>query len=176
MNLQSLSNLSEIISGIAVVITLIYLALQIRQSTRAAQTENYARAEERLSSMWSCMSQNGDFAILISRGMTDISRLSSVEKIQFNWAMIEAFGAYEFMFHASETKDIPDEVWQRWSMAIAIIMSYPGMQAWWTVNPFPFTASFAAYVESIISDNPADMKAVQRYRDFLLEEKVNTGP
>jgi hypothetical protein len=175
MNLQSLSNLSEIISGIAVVITLIYLALQIRQSTRAAQTENYACALERISSMQSRMSQDGDFALLISSGMRDISKLTSVEKMQFNWAMLEVFGAYEFMFHASQTKDIPEEVWQRWSMSIAIMMSYSGVQAWWKVNPNPFTASFTAYVESIISDNPTDMKAVQRYRDFLLEEKVNTG-
>jgi len=32
--------------------------------------------------------------------------------------MLEGFGAYEFMFHASKTNDIPDEVWQRWSLLI----------------------------------------------------------
>ncbi|MFT5520826.1 MAG: hypothetical protein ACI9IA_001423 [Enterobacterales bacterium] len=175
MNLQSLANLSEIISGIAVVITLIYLALQIRQSTRAVQTENYARTLDRISTMQSSMSQNSDFALLQSRGMADISKLTTLEKTQFNWSMLEAFGAYEFMFHASETKDIPDEVWQRWSLVIALMMTLPGVQTWWEINPSPFTMSFTAYVESINSDNPTDMNAVQRYHDFLREKKVDTG-
>ena len=174
MNLQSLSNLSEIISGIAVVITLIYLALQIRQSTRAVQTENYARALDRLSAMQSTMAQSADLSLLMSRGLSDISRLSALEKTQFNWIMLEAFGAYEFMFHASETNDIPDEVWQRWSLVIAYMMSFPGIQTWWKINPSPFMKSFTAYVESINNKNPTDIKAIQRYHDFLREEKVNT--
>ena len=173
MNLQSLANLSEIVSGVAVVITLIYLALQIRQSTRAVQTENYARTLDRISTMQSSLSQNSDIALLQSRGMADTSKLTTLEKTQFSWSMLEVFGAYEFMFHASETNDIPAEVWQRWSLVIALMMTLPGVQTWWKINPSPFTKSFTAYIESINSDNPTDMKSVQRYHDFLREDKVN---
>ena len=51
MDLQSLANLGEFIGGAAVLVTLGYLALQIRQNTQSIRTENYARALERVSAM-----------------------------------------------------------------------------------------------------------------------------
>ena len=40
-NLESLANLGEIVGAIAVVVSLIYLAVQVRQNTQAQQTENF---------------------------------------------------------------------------------------------------------------------------------------
>jgi len=50
-DLQSLANIGEIIGAITVVLSLIYLAIQIRQSTQAQRTENYSRALDRLAAM-----------------------------------------------------------------------------------------------------------------------------
>ena len=136
--------------------------------------ENYARALDRLSAIQSSMAQNGDFSLLMMKGCADITTLSKLEKNQFHWAMLEGFGAYEFMFLASETNDIPDEVWQRWSSIMAYMMTFPGVQTWWKINPSSFTTSFTTYVDSINSDNPTDMKTVHPYNDFLSDEKVNT--
>jgi hypothetical protein len=44
MDLETLGNLGEFISGIVVIISLVYLAMQVRQNTRSLRTENYARA------------------------------------------------------------------------------------------------------------------------------------
>ena len=41
LTLQDLGNIGELISGIAVVISLIYLAVQIRQNTRTVRTSTY---------------------------------------------------------------------------------------------------------------------------------------
>ena len=46
MTLQDLGNLGEFIGSIAVVITLIYVARQIRQSSEASQTEGLNKALE----------------------------------------------------------------------------------------------------------------------------------
>jgi hypothetical protein len=42
IDLQSLANLGEVIGAVAVVASLLYLAVQVRQGTKAQQTENYA--------------------------------------------------------------------------------------------------------------------------------------
>jgi hypothetical protein len=46
MTLQDLGNLGEFIGSIAVVITLIYVARQIRQSSEVSQTEGLNKALE----------------------------------------------------------------------------------------------------------------------------------
>ena len=48
MDLEALANLGEVIGAAAVVASLLYLAVQVRQRTKAQRTENYARAGSRV--------------------------------------------------------------------------------------------------------------------------------
>ena len=167
VDLQSLANLGEIIAAAAVVASLIYLAVQVRQSTRAQRTENYARALDRISAIQALLGQDGEMSRIISRGVRDTSKLTSLEKIRFTWCLYETFGALEFMFHTHQNDDLPAEVWGRWSRIVAWWMSYPGVQTWWKNRPVQFTEGFTAFVEAISSDNPTDLEANERWRQFI---------
>ena len=173
-DLQSLANIGEIIGAITVVLSLIYLAVQIRQSTQAQRTENYSRALDRLAAMQSSLSQDDEFSLMFSKGAVDTSKLTPQERIRFTWSLYEAFGAFEFMFHASKTDAIPEEVWRRWSYAVAWWLTFPGVQTWWSSRPLPFTDSFTSFVESLLEDNPTDAESSQRYQEFISEGKSQT--
>ena len=170
-NLESLANLGEIISAIAVVVSLVYLAVQVRQNTRAQQTENFSRALDRIAAMQATLSQDPAMSVIFSKGVADPSELTPKERMQFTWAMYELFGAFEFMFLASKDNSIPEEVWRRWSSAVAWWLSFPGVHAWWTVRPIPFADSFTSYVESLLENNPTSAESTQRYQDFIAQRK-----
>jgi len=118
-NLESLANLGEIVGAIAVVVSLVYLAVQVRQNTRAQQTENFSRALDRVAAMQATLSQDPETSVIFSKGVADPTDLIPKERMQFTWAMYELFGAFEFMFLASKDKSIPEEIWHRWSSAVA---------------------------------------------------------
>jgi len=166
-NLESLAYLSEIIGAVAVVVSLVYLARQVRQNTKAQQTENFSRALDRVAAMQSLLSQDTATSVIFSKGVADTSKLAPKERMQFTWAMYELFGAFEFMFLASRDNSIPGEVWQRWSSAVAWWLTFPGVQAWWKVRPIPFAESFTAYVDSVLMNNPTAVEITQRYQDFV---------
>jgi len=174
MDLQALANIGEIIGAATVVLSLIYLAVQIRQSTQAQRTENYSRALDRLAAMQSSLSQDDEFSLIFSKGVLDTAKLTSQERLRFTWSLYEAFGAFEFMFHASKTDAIPEEVWRRWSAAVAWWLTFPGVQTWWSSRPIPFTDSFTSFVESLLVDNPTDAESTQRYQEFIAEGKSQT--
>lgn len=173
-NLDSLANLGEIIGALAVVVSLIYLAVQVRQNTRAQQTENFSRALDRVAAMQAALSQDPETSVVFSKGVSDPSTLTPKERMQFTWAMYELFGAFEFMFVASRSKELPDEIWQRWSSAVAWWLSFPGVQTWWKVRPIPFANSFTSYVEALLENNPTDTETTRRYQDFLVHGKLET--
>jgi hypothetical protein len=173
-DLQSLANIGEIIGAITVVLSLIYLAIQIRQSTQAQRTENYSRALDRLAAMQSSLSQDDQFSLIFSKGVLDTTKLTPQERLRFTWSLYEAFGAFEFMFHASKTDAIPEEVWRRWSAAVAWWLTFPGVQNWWSSRPIPFTDSFTSFVESLLEDNPTDVDSSQRYQEFIAVGKSQT--
>ena len=168
-DLQTLANIGEIIGAVTVVVSLVYLAVQIRQSTQAQRTENYSRALDRLASMQSSLSQDDEFSLMFSTGVSDTLKLTPRERIRFTWALYEVFGAFEFMFHATKTDAIPEEVWKRWSAAVAWWLTFPGVRTWWNARPTPFTDSFTSFVESLLEDNPTNAESTQRYQEFIAE-------
>jgi hypothetical protein len=167
VELQDFANLGEFVSGVVVILSLVYLAIQVRQNTASIRTENFARALDRISAMQSLLSQNGELARLQARGVRDPSSLTPEERLQLTWWLSEAFGAFEFMFHQSRSGALPDEVWNRWAATVGWWVSFPGVQAWWHSIPFPFSESFSSFVDGLIREGRFDSDAARRFARFL---------
>lgn len=162
--------------GIAVIVSLAYLAVQVRQNTQSQRTENYARALDRLAAFQSQLSRDSELSVYFAKGVADASSLTPRERIQFTWAWYEAFGSFEFMFHAARASSLPDEVWVRWSATVAWWLSFPGVRDWWKCRPVPFSESFTAYIEELLQDNPVDRSAAQRWQEWVARGATGAAP
>lgn len=151
----------------AVVVSLVYVALQVRQNTQSLRTENYSRALDRVASIQSQLSRDTELTRLFAKGVADVSRLTPTERIQFTWTLYETFGAFEFMFEAARSRALPPEVWERWSATVAWWLSFPGVRTWWRHRPVPFGASFTSFVEGVLRENTVDRAAAQRWQAFV---------
>jgi hypothetical protein len=167
VDLQGLANIGELITGLAVPISLVYVAMQVRQNTLSLRTENYSRALDRISSMQAHLSLNGELSVLFSKGATDPAALSPAQRIQFTWWAYELFGAFEFIFHQAESRAMPAEVWERWSSTARWWLSFPGIRAWWMARPTPFSASFTAFVEANLAERAPEPATPSRWEAFL---------
>lgn len=170
MTLESFANVAEVVSAFAVVVSLAYLAIELHHNTQSQRTENYRGALDRISEIQSRLSHDGDYSRLFARGVSDAARLTKRERIQFTWALYDSFGTFEFLFHAAQTRSIPEEVWERWSAIVAWWLSFPGVIDWWRARPVPFTPSFTKFVEDTIRENPTDPDIIARWNRFV------TGP
>ena len=63
VTLQDLGNIGEFIGAIAVVISLVYLAAQIRQNTRALHSSSYSQAAEQLWLVNLAIAQDHDLVV-----------------------------------------------------------------------------------------------------------------
>ena len=175
-DLEALANIGEVIGAAAVVASLLYLAVQVRQGTQAQRTENYARALDRVSSTQSMLSQDGDLSRIFAVGVQDTSTLTPMEKIRFTWSLYEAFDSFEFMFYTYKNDQIPKEVWDRWSTTVAWWLSFPGVRTWWQHRPVQFTDSFSTFVESLLDDNPTTADTKRRWEQFMATSQESSQP
>lgn len=167
MDLDALASLGEFVGGIFVVVSVVYLALQVRQNTRSLRAESYARALERISGIQSQLSRDGALADLVTRGVLDVTALTPQERIRFTWIFYEIFGSFEFMFHQAGAGALPAEVWERWSATVAWWLSWRGVRAWWQARPAPFSASFSAFVDGLAQSRSHDAAAAIRWQEFV---------
>jgi hypothetical protein len=170
MDLEALAHLGEFLSGVVVIVSLVYVAVQVRQNTRAQRTDTYARALDRIAQIQARLSEDGQLTEILHRGLVDLGRLSATERIQFTWIFYEMFGAFEFIYHQNRSTALPDEVWPRWSATLLWWLAFPGVRSWWDARPTPFTPSFTAFVEASRTDTPPDPEAHRRWVQFLAGE------
>lgn len=176
MDLDALANIGEFVGGVFVIVTLIYLAYQVRQNTKALRIENYSRVLERMSALQSRIAAEPGLNRLFMVGAEDPARLTRAERTRFAWALYELFGAAEFMYHQSLEKALPAPVWNRWQETIRWWLSYPGVRAWWDAKPAPLTRDFETFGARMIEDHPVDPAVLRRWRGFVAGEGLAPSP
>ena len=157
------------------VASLVYLAIQVRQNTASIRAENFARVVDRISATQSALGQDRELSTLHARGVADVALLTPQERIQFTWWFVEAFGAFEFIFHQARAGAIPEEIWARWAATIRWWLSYPGVQQWWRACPAPFSESFRSFVEAELVEASRDPESDARWQEFLSLPQRRSG-
>lgn len=175
MDLPTLSMLGQAVGGFFVVVSLIYLARQVRQNSKLLITENYGRVLDRMSAVQSRLGADREFNHLVVVGAQSPGALSGSERVRFNWALYELFGAGEFMYNQAQEDALPPKVWERWKTTIAWWISHPGMQAWWEAKPTPFTSEFEGFIEDLIQGGAGDQVAIDRWEAFVAGERLPGG-
>jgi hypothetical protein len=175
MDLATLANLGEFVGGLVVMVSLIYLAYQVRQNTLSLRTENYARILDRMSTIQAQIATDGNLNRIVVRGCQDPEGLTPSERIRFTWAMYELIGAGEFMFHQGQEGTLPEDVWERWKATIVWWLSFPGVRLWWAARPSPFSRSFEGFVDDVLRAHPIDEGAAARWNAFVAGEGRGTA-
>ena len=175
MSLETLANLGEFVSGVAVVVSLVYLAFQVRQNTRSLRTDTFGRALDRVAAVQARLGTDAALIGIFNRGALDTSRLTPEERIQFTWAFYEMFGAFEFMYHQAQEGALSDEMWDRWAATLSWWLSMPGVRMWWRAKPAPFSSSFSAFVDGRLDSGASNVSADQLWQEFLRKGSVSSA-
>jgi hypothetical protein len=131
MSLEDLGNIGEFVAAVGVIISLIYLAVQIRQNTislRHASTE---------------------VTDLFWRGTFDPESLSEDEWHRFIHIASAMIRRLELVFHNHQQGFVPAQVWEAQTNNLRRWFSAPGIQRWFSELGDGLDAEFRRYVEQM---------------------------
>jgi hypothetical protein len=83
MNLNDLANLGQIIGAVAVVVSLIYVALRIRQNTNAVRTATAQAVHEHFAKWYQLVAADAELSEIVATGLRDYGSLSEQERVRF---------------------------------------------------------------------------------------------
>lgn len=146
--LQNYALIAEIVGAVAVVISLIYVGLGVRQNTSAIRVANHQAlvAMDMDKNNWL---RDPAFAIIYSKAREDFSNLSKVELLQYTTFIADTLNAWEFAFITHNNGAIDDTIWDGWDGFYRAEMKTEGFQMFWRDNP-TFSPDFSSYVSSIL--------------------------
>jgi uncharacterized protein YoxC len=79
MTVEQLGNIGEFVAAIATVITLIYLAFQLRQNTRALKATAFQNVTSEMGKNVEHIMDNGELAKILGKGATEPEMLTPAE-------------------------------------------------------------------------------------------------
>ena len=131
MTLQDLGNIGDFVGGIAVIVTLAYLAVQIRRNTRATRAATLQQWVAMTATVNIALSQSGEFARIWRAGCEDPKQLEPQERSQFNTYCLQVFNAFESLFFQAQQGAVEQAFFESKVHTMRTTMAPPGVRSWW---------------------------------------------
>jgi len=128
--LDTLGNLGDFIGGIAVIVTLAYLAFQMRQNTKTVRANSVRELTESILSATAALVEPGNAEVYL-RGARSYSALTAEEKFRFGVLVGFFLARLDTVLEYRQRGMVDDEYVAFHSEAIRIIFENPGVREWW---------------------------------------------
>ena len=159
MNWDAIGAVADAIAAVAVVVTLIYLAIQLKHSSRSQEAAAIESSFSARTQMALSAAQSGELSAAIGAGLESSKRLNAENWIQFGlWCMttVEALRVVEPLYRRGLiSKDTFETEVLR---TAAFVKHWPGVQEWWRAGG---RTQFPRELVSLIED--AEPEAVKLY-------------
>lgn len=154
MNLDQIAKLAEIVGAVIVVITLIYLALQIRQNTQTMLSTGAQATHDALVSFYVLLATNSDLLRVFRSGAQDPATLTEDESAQYFAIWTYLMFMTQNWFYQSRTRALDEELTKTWLSAISPDFQLPGFKYYWEHRKFMFSEALRNYVEEVSAQPP----------------------
>ena len=154
MTLANLANLGEFLGGIAVIVSLIYLALQIRQNTKTIRGSTLQQNTDFWGDLFLRLAQP-DLANVYSTGMKGSADISPITFTQFNCLARSMFLGFENQYFQYRNGILDPESYLGYERIIAAqILAFRGFRIYWEQNRSYYSPSFVSHIDNIIERTP----------------------
>ena len=144
MSLEQVSYFSQTIAAAAIVVSLIYAALQVRTYAKATLDARLVAAQSDLQDFRRLIATNLDCARIYRDGLVDLSKLDSTDQWRFGALMQMLVTNFEYAHRFSDVYRGEADP------AFTIIVRRPGFVRWWREGRMFFTSSTAALVDELL--------------------------
>jgi hypothetical protein len=149
MDWQTISDISQLVSSIAVVLSVLYLGMQVHQSTRVARVAAQDSAAAALRDVTKVFMENAEPARIWRQGLTDLDALSGEEQARFFHAVHQFLKAYETIHYHHVHGVMDEQIWAGWLALLRHYAVAPGIARYWNLRRELFSRRFQELVESL---------------------------
>ena len=149
MTISDLGAIGEFLGSMFVLVSLIYIVIQVRDTKRSARASVQLQYGESQRAAAAALVSNPELFQLYSRGCKDYRNLSLEEKERFDFTMHSLFSVFATGFYASETDPT---LMKRVQPIIDGYINRPGVLEWWqSGGPSASSEGWVGFVNSRIA-------------------------
>jgi len=137
MNWEAVGAVAELVGALAVIVTIAYLAVQIRRNTAGS-------IRDALNETTRIIASDPEATRIFWAGLADRSALTEQERHRFDALLTLTFFGQQEAFETSAR----DPFGLRW------VLANPGARDWWSTYSSTLSNKFRSYVDQILEERP----------------------
>lgn len=151
MTLEQVFFVTQIVAAAAVVLSLVFVGYQMRESARATRAQIHQNIAAGWQSIGPLLADNAAvFAQGISANEQSFAAMSNADKMTFMSIIFVFFKHYENMFVQQREGVVQPEDWNAWITHMFMYWHMPGVQIWWRMRRETFAPAFREFLESSV--------------------------
>jgi hypothetical protein len=153
MSFQQLSELAQIVASVGVVVSLIFVGLQIKQNTRALQRAEHNSTMEQWTVIRQAIAQNRDIAELMTAGLQGERALDAADQLRLEQMLQENAWAAFHIWDRTQRGIFPKGTFEATAGALlGTLLRTPGGETWWrSAKQIGFHPGFVADVDAVLA-------------------------
>lgn len=156
MPLDQIANVAEISAAALIIVSLIYVGIQIKQNTETLKLSTAHNTAEDLSAPYLLIAERGELADIFFRGLQDLEALEPVERVRFYAYFHKFFRTYENAYYQFTRGALEAEPFEGISQQLVLLKTLPGVQTYWQDRKNWYNKTFQEYVDNEIM--PTEVK------------------
>ena len=155
MQLEELALLAEILGGVGVVASLLYLAFEVRKQGRLNRADSASKFAASWSDIMASMHDDSELSAIWLEGLSSFDSLTDVDKLRFSTYFGRVLKISESLHVQLLTGTLDKMTWRGIERVIRDIIAHPGAQAWWKTRQHWYTDEFQDLIGGIIAESEA---------------------
>ena len=148
MSLNDLANIGQVIGAIAVVISLFYVAHQIRQNTNAVRSATAQTVHEHFANWYHLLAGDDELSQIAVKGLREYASLSEPDRARFVSTFMSFLSYSQNAFLKWREGLLAPSLWRGWELVIMNLVCAPGGATLWKERGYLFGDEFRRYVEN----------------------------
>jgi len=149
MNWDAISAVSQLVGSIAVVVSVLYLAVQLRSSTRVARVAAMDAAAAALRDVTKPFMENAELARIWRTGLENLETLSPDEQARFFHAAHQFLKALETIHYHYVYGLLDPQLWAGWRDLLHHYIACPGIRFYLTRLNAVFSERFRKFISEL---------------------------
>ncbi len=154
MNWEAIGAVGEILGALTVVVTLVYLAVQVRQNTAAVKASSHHAITDSFNAINARIAENPQMARIWRLGQAGLGTLSEDETVSFSFMMLAYLRVFETLYYQRKIGTMEEQLFVAEEQTLRWAVRSQGFREFWTANPISLSAEFRDYIGKLIEETP----------------------
>jgi hypothetical protein len=149
MNWEAINAVSQFVSSIAVVLSVLYLGIQVHRSTRVARVAAQDAAASAVRDVTNTFMENAEMSRIWGAGLEDLKTLSVEDQARFFHATHQFLKALETIHFHYLNGLMDQQLWLGWQELLRHYVGAPGIVEYWNIRSELFSARFREFIDHL---------------------------